>query len=225
MNAEPQKFFVGLVDLFAVWLPGALLAYLVQGDLQAAKASLGYVPGEPIERWAVFLLISYILGHFIFLAGSVTLDPLYDALKARLEKSRSRLGKGVWRSLFKAQMKPAQERVCQLKRQRLGEGDESIGAFQWAKARLALAHPEALAIVHRFEADSKFFRSLAVALVALDVWALATGRGFLVSAFPPLLVGALWRFAEQRAKAGIQAYWFVITLEGEVGARPDVTRG
>jgi hypothetical protein len=215
MNAEPQKFFVGLVDLFAVWLPGALLAYLVQADLQSAKASLGYVPGEPIERWAVFLLISYILGNFVFLIGSVTLDPLYDALKKRLGATRGRFGRWFWRSLFKEQMKPAQERVCQLKKERLDDGDLSIGAFQWAKARLALDHPEALAIVHRFEADSKFFRSLAVALVVLDVWALATGRGFLVTAFPPLLVGALWRFVEQRAKSTIQAYWFVITLEGE----------
>jgi hypothetical protein len=56
-----------------------------------------------------------------------------------------------------------------------------------------------------------------VALVVLDIWALATGRGFLVTAFPPLLAGALWRFVEQRAKSTIQAYWFLITLEGEAG--------
>jgi hypothetical protein len=98
-----------------------------------------------------------------------------------------------------------------------------MGAFQWAKARLALAHPEALAIVHRFEADSKFFRSLAVALVVLDLWAVATDRGALLAAFPPLLLGALWRFAEQRSKSTLQAYWFVITLDGESNARPAVT--
>ena len=62
----------------------------------------------------------------------------------------------------------------------------------------------------------KFFVGL------IDIWALATDRAVLVTAFPLLLVGALWRFAEQRAKSTLQAYWFVITLEGE-GARPLVT--
>ena len=44
-------------------------------------------------------------------------------------------------------------------------GKANINAFQWAKARLTLEHPVALAAVQRFEADSKFFRSFVVVLV------------------------------------------------------------
>ena len=30
MNFEPQKFFIGLVDFFSIFMPGALLTYLLK---------------------------------------------------------------------------------------------------------------------------------------------------------------------------------------------------
>ena len=36
MNFEPQKFFIGLVDFFSIFMPGALLTYLVK-DWAALK--------------------------------------------------------------------------------------------------------------------------------------------------------------------------------------------
>lgn len=43
MNFEPQKFFIGLVDFFSIFMPGALLTYLVK-DWAALKflGSAGY---------------------------------------------------------------------------------------------------------------------------------------------------------------------------------------
>jgi hypothetical protein len=74
MAFEPQKFFVGLVDFFSVLMPGGLLAYL--GKDLAAQALLGKYSYklEGTEAWMVFLFASYLLGHFIFLIGSVLDD-------------------------------------------------------------------------------------------------------------------------------------------------------
>lgn len=33
MNFDPQTFFIGLMDLFSILLPGALLTYLVMGEV------------------------------------------------------------------------------------------------------------------------------------------------------------------------------------------------
>lgn len=33
MNFEPQKFFIGLMDFFSILLPGALLSWLLMGEV------------------------------------------------------------------------------------------------------------------------------------------------------------------------------------------------
>jgi hypothetical protein len=33
MNFDPQKLFIGLMDFFSILLPGALLTWLLMGDL------------------------------------------------------------------------------------------------------------------------------------------------------------------------------------------------
>ena len=33
MNFDPQKFFIGLMDFFSILLPGALLTYLLMGEV------------------------------------------------------------------------------------------------------------------------------------------------------------------------------------------------
>lgn len=85
---------------------------------------------------------------------------------------------------------------------------------------MTLDHPEALASVQRFEADSKFFRSLFVVLCIVFPVNLWTHRHFgavafllLLLAFLLLLTLAFWRYFDQRIKATNQAYWYVIALE------------
>ena len=93
--------------------------------------------------------------------------------------------------------------------------------------------PAALATVQRFEADSKFFRSLVVVLLLLGVWGI--GRAFYIGDLassrrdPAVLAGllalclaplAFWRFAEQRGKATTQAYWYAITLAADQDGAP-----
>ena len=63
MNLDPQKFFVGLMDFFSILLPGALLTYLLMGELGPVALGNRYYEVAGAEGWAAFLFASYLFGH------------------------------------------------------------------------------------------------------------------------------------------------------------------
>ncbi len=235
MSFEPQKFFIGVVDFFSVLLPGALLTWAAMDTVGARL--LGEALPQGTVGWIVFAFSSYLLGHFVFLLGSLLLDDhVYDPIRQATEgRQVQRLASGKalspalarWlsRRLISRQADTTVARAVRLKESHLAPLDaaEAVNAFQWSKARLALEHPEALAAVQRFEADSKFFRSLVIVLLLLAPFGLAdlpeaayesllrTSLGLL------LLVLAFRRYVDQRLKATSQAYWFILTLEASRG--------
>jgi mannose-6-phosphate isomerase-like protein (cupin superfamily) len=227
MKFDPQSFFIGVIDFFSVLLPGALVAYLARDELGPILGLGAKFPqyGEA-ERWAVFLFASYLLGHFIFLVGA-KLDDIYDAIRSATDWQQTKrrdVGKRPSSSLEKwlahqcfgkdpdlaIQQALAFREVSIAKK----DGKAPINAFQWAKARLTLQYPAALATVQRFEADSKFFRSFVVVLLLVTFWNCGKGH------WPYALLGlvamsfSFWRYVDQRYKATEQAYWYLITLQG-----------
>lgn len=80
MNFDPQKFFIGLIDFFSILLPGALLTYLLMGEVGLFVLGERYSKLAGAEAWAVFLFASYLFGHLVFLLGS-WLDEFYDVLR------------------------------------------------------------------------------------------------------------------------------------------------
>jgi len=230
MGFEPQKFFIGVIDFFSVLLPGVVLAFFIKDDLWRL---LEYKPGK--DELAVFLIVSYLLGHFIFLIGSWLDDHVYDRIKAApFAEQVANVAGGkkpapFWarllaRAIIKKNVPLPVRQVVKIKDYYLDplNASASINAFQWAKAQLTLDHPEALASVQRFEADSKFFRSLFVVLCIVfpvNLWTHRNVPAFafamLLLAFLALLALAFWRYFDQRVKATNQAYWYVITLESQ----------
>lgn len=242
MNFEPQKFFIGLIDFFSVWLPGALLVYLLKdqiGQLVVGQA----LPLAGTEAWAVFLFASYLTGHLVFLGGSF-LDDSYDRLRqgtrdgqvnrlASGKKLSFRLTRGLAKAFGLEKDDKALRQALRLKQEQLDPvgASSAVNAFQWCKAKLALEHREALAEVERFEADSKFFRSLCAILILLLAWevvkagaaalwpdgpfdaiapSLSSRYAGLFAAGLLVFAAAFWRYAERRAKATSQAYWFAL---------------
>jgi ADP-ribose pyrophosphatase YjhB (NUDIX family) len=170
-------------------------------------------------------------GHPVFLLGS-WLDGIYDWLRDRTLNrqvtqvaSRGRLLSWpicVCVSLvFKRERNLAVDRAVKIREQALGalRAKYAINAFQWCKALLNLESPESLAVVQRFEADSKFFRCFTVVLlVLLAAWPFhGTGPPAGIPVVLVLLLLALWRYMEQRYKATNQAYWSVIALTAKDG--------
>jgi len=198
---EPEKFHIGVIDLFAVILPGALLAFYLRS--LALVGTFGWhLPAwsAQIEGWVLFAVIAYILGHFIFLVGSLV-DLAYDALREKF--------------VTRARNFPLQAALAvRTFHLPAGQFDErSINAFQWAKSRLALDYPVAFHHVQRFEADSKFFRSLFLVLVILAGWSLFTPTRWLAVVCAVFALLSLWRYGELRFKSTRQAYWYLIALE------------
>jgi 8-oxo-dGTP pyrophosphatase MutT (NUDIX family) len=231
MNFEPQKFFIGLMDFFSILLPGALLTWLLMDEVGPAVFGDRYAALSGDQAWAVFLFSSYLFGHLVFLIGS-WLDEFYDwARHYTLNTQITRLARRghllpwlaralVW-LVFKRESNLAVDRAAKIKQQALGplQAKNAINTFQWSKALLNVESPASLAVVQRFEADSKFFRCFTVVLLFLLLawrwqhqWPLA-GIPIVLA----LLLLALWRYMEQRHKATNQAYWSVITLAARDG--------
>ena len=83
MGFEPQKFFIGLIDFFSIFLPGAALAYVIKD--KACWIFVGLTACPPIngtEAVFIFLFGSYLLGHLVFLLGSFLDELVYDHLRA-----------------------------------------------------------------------------------------------------------------------------------------------
>ncbi len=47
MNFDPQKFFIGLMNIFSILLPGALLTYLLIGEVGPVVLGDRYLTGGP----------------------------------------------------------------------------------------------------------------------------------------------------------------------------------
>jgi len=231
MNIDPQKVFIGLMDFFSILLPGALITYLLMDEVGPAVLGCDrYQELTDAKGVAAFLVASYLVGHLVFLLGS-WLDFPYDWLRRRsLNKQIIRLAQrgtlSPWfvRALrwivFKQEEDLAVKCAGKIKEQALKplQGKEAVNTFQWSKAFLAKEHPESLAIVQRFEADSKFFRCFSIVLIVLAItWPFGKERLLGTGLLLILFFFALWRYMEQRYKATNQAYWSVITLTAKDG--------
>jgi ADP-ribose pyrophosphatase YjhB (NUDIX family) len=230
MDFEPEKFFIGLMDFFSILLPGALLTFL----LKVEATHLGWAEKLPqldgVKGWVAFLAISYVLGHFAFLLSS-WLDEFYDWLRGRTQNEQIRqLARrdkpiGWWIRLpvwlvFRKERNLAVRRAGKIKSRCLSplQAANTINNFQWCKSLLTIESPESLAVVQRFEADSKFFRCFVIVLLMLVGLAVHHQKSRWAIAGGALIPLALWRYMEQRFKATNQAYWSVINLAQKASA-------
>jgi ADP-ribose pyrophosphatase YjhB (NUDIX family) len=230
MNLDVSKFFTGLVEFFSILLPGAALTFFLMPAV--APLLLEEAWREHIDGYGVlwFLFASYLVGHLVFLLGAWWLDDLYDHVRRHslnqqireLALHDRRLGWParalVW-MLFKREADAGVRAAARLREQQLAplEAKDAINTFQWCRAWLAAEHAPSLEAVHRFEADSKFFRSFVVVLLLLAVLFALQGRWPLFTGALLLMPLALWRYADQRLKATNQAYWSVLTLTARAG--------
>lgn len=164
--AKPAEFFIGLVDLFSILLPGCIAAaglyglYLLKSEPVPYFTALeqGFPEGSNWPFWVALALASYLLGHFIFLLGSVSVDNLYDATYRRLKRDSDVM----------------QPRTRVLLSTVMGLQPADVDStLQWATTFARMRVPAAMVEVDRLEADSKFFRSLSVLLLLADAAAAA----------------------------------------------------
>jgi ADP-ribose pyrophosphatase YjhB (NUDIX family) len=231
MSFEPEKFFIGLMDFFSILLPGALITYFVQDTAGLWLFGARYLEASETEAAIRFAFSSYLLGHFIFLAGSWIDDAIYDPIRKGTESrqierlaEKKRLYPRFLRKFAAWFFRNDDETLGQairIKNRYMGPTPKgAINTFQWSKAFLTIEKPSTMAGVQRFEADSKFFRSLAVVLFLLMFCGKMVPNQTAIVVLAVGIVPALWRYADQRRKSINQAYWYVMTLDAGKPCEP-----
>jgi hypothetical protein len=234
--AKPSDFYVGVIDLFSIMLPGAILTWVCWARWGADPAVQAFLPGRESGQWVAFLLAAFGVGHLVFMVASLvdlsfdwfrkrvltwTLPPFRRAVEESAYQAASALRTvGLATEPSAAAGSPAARAETWARAMlRAREGMPTIplptNTYQWSRAVLRLRAPAALGAVVRLEADSKFFRSLFVVFLLLAIAAPLDAReGVRLPLSVPLLLlfAALsyWRYAEQRAKGITEAYRAVI---------------
>jgi hypothetical protein len=197
--AKPGDFFIGVIDFFAILLPGLLLALFLAAD--------GRMPVDNRLFWPCVLAGGYIAGHLLHALGAL-LDPiLYDSIFQAdrnpldcplLTKRRSDYVHWWDRIWFDVYTYPHRVHQLSAYSAKVVNSTPSYrnglplhvfstadlnaiayaenraeakpsGVFQWARAWLRTHSRTATAEIDRLEADSKLFRSLTVVLVPIAV--------------------------------------------------------
>ena len=189
---KPGDFLLGVLDLFAIMLPGSLATWLVVQYIPTpallSALSFGLEPPNP-DRFVLitaFLLSSFMLGHFVFMAGA-ELDPSYDRWRRRAKPPTRDKAFLAARNLQKT------------RNQELIGGDFST--LKWARTYIQVQSAAARVEIDRLEADQKFFRGLVVVSPAFALHFLLY-EGALVGATLAITLGMLSyrRYRDQRWK-------------------------
>ena len=209
---KPSDFFVGVVDFFAILLPGAAFVYLFRPFL-TDDVPIDWLPTTSTQSWVLFLVLAYIVGHLLHALGSGLLDHrvYHDIYLPRKRPFHARAAELANDALAKDEhaMKTLLARV------RLETKANSTGTnyYDWCLSDIRVTRPAGAAEVDRLQADSKFFRSmvfvfLAAALVSFGATLVSFRPAlaiFSVSAFA-LTIFAIWRFCELRWTATKRVY-------------------
>jgi hypothetical protein len=153
---KPGDFLLGVLDFFAVLLPGSMFTWLATQYLPPDALRRALSPGwggEPdsVVVITALLLSSYLFGHLVFMAGA-KLDPMYDGWRRRTKQMDADKGYNA-----------AKELQAELTKKLVGG---EFSTLKWAKTYVQVIAPGARVEIDRLEANSKFFRSLVVVSVA-----------------------------------------------------------
>lgn len=232
---KPADFLIGVVELFAVLIPGALLTAILlswaigdgQPDLTTAAATLG---ASTAVRWVSFLVSAYVLGHVLSALGGLVLDPLYDKVYRDWWLPRfNRRKHGRYELVASAAKATAHEEWTTTFKAALdSKGQSDFNSFAWAQASVLAAGNEGAAEIERTQADSKFFRSFVLVLLvglahvaAIGSLVLPSQRELELLLAAGLLGLSTWRYLALRLSAITLAYEHYLQLH----VRPANQRG
>lgn len=151
MNLKPGDLFFGLMEFLGFIVPGFILSVTLPTIINYPCLKSIDITGEKTTAfsWFAFIMISYILGHFLHHICAMILNPIYEItyLKMKLKKHKSFITK------------------CEeIINQKLPVKTDNLKA---AEAYLRINNPSVLPELERHQANSKLFRSLCLLSVYL----------------------------------------------------------
>jgi len=201
--AKSGNIHIGIVDFFAVFLPGAIAtALLFNTDVEFEHVFT--LPENLAGQWFAFLLAAYFIGHIIFVLGAFLDAGFENIRKWRLEQGARTAVEND--ELFFA--------VQVLKVKLFADNSFAVpkNNYQWAKTLLVQECPNSIIEVNRLEADSKFFRSLSV-ISFMAIFYVGMNTNEIMGVALIAITGICFmRYYERRLKSTSLAYLHVITL-------------
>jgi hypothetical protein len=195
--AKPNDFFVGIIDLFAILLPGGVLTFALMAAYQPFFDEVVSLSGA--QGWVAFLFGSYLLGHIIFMLGA-RLDYLYDSQRKKnnpyTNESAYQCASNIKNNLLRK------------------EEIDSVNTYHWSISFLTTHYPEAMVEINRLVADSKFFRSLVVILPVVSFILFTSEHYWHAIIFIALIVPCYLRYYGRRLKSTTRAYQYIVMLNG-----------
>jgi len=212
--SKPGDLFLGVIDVFAVLVPGLAGVGLILWDQGKLSPKLE-------GPFLLSLLVpGYLLGHAAFGLGSVLDWAVYDRLFRPSEADRGKSkGSRIYQYRHKNDMLFRLARQVAAGSQHSAASSPPGGMYQWARSWLRLRSPEATAEIDRAEANSKLFRGLCPVVAGYSLWhwraALANGAWSYAIAATLFL---LWRYCDLRQKSIRTCYLAYIQLQQEAPA-------
>lgn len=213
-DPKPSDLFLGVIEFFAILLPGAAFVYLVQ-PWTASFVPVELRPPDDTTRWIVFLVLSYIVGHVLHAFAGKLDRSIYDSLYLQCtETSHYRAVQLVKNKQFAALREDKELSATLYARALFRAGNDASGTsiYDWCLSFIRLQSPAAAAEVDRCQADSKFFRSLAVVMLTSVLVGAAKGSLTATGVSLLILFFSIWRFCALRWEATKRVYEFYLLL-------------
>ena len=215
---KPSDFFIGVVDFFAVLLPGAALVYILQPVIVTGMHK-AWLPATPTQGWVMFLVLAYITGHLLHALGSLLLDK-YVYQKLYLPRFRSSHTKAAKLMDDPSALRNDEDAAkTLLARVRLTTKANATGTnyYDWCLSDVRVNSPAGAIEVDRLQADSKFFRSMVFVFLLTALVSIRESSTSISLAAAALTVFAIWRFCELRWTATKRVYEYYLLLRSPSG--------
>lgn len=194
---KPQNFFIGIIDFFAIILPGGVGSLILYYQLNT-KISHTLFTSES-HYLIAFLFSSYFLGHIIFMLSSY-LDIIADKLILSTKIPSNEL---------------AYRKAKEIKYSFLPEVSElELNTYKWSTSLLTTHFPEAMIEIDRVISDSKFFRSFILIIPCIVVVFLSNNEFTFALCTAIILIPCILRYYDRRIESNTRAYQYVIMLHG-----------
>jgi hypothetical protein len=228
---KPGDFFVGVVDLFGIVIPGAIVIYLLE-HIIPATAYQTWKLGTSVENWIVTVLLAYLAGSYVLVLTQRTFGPLYHwawsansrwwwpdyfARKARLmDEYKAYVSARVRLEIASP---PGVLAISDLVQQ------DSDG---WATRFVRTKVPQAVTEIDRYRADERLFRSLTLVFVVALVVAVASvvthrgAEGWVIPLLVALILLSAYLFVQRRYTRELTTYQYFMALHatGPSSAEP-----
>lgn len=207
MNVKPSDYFLSLVEFFGILLPGALLCFLFLPEARYIFGALNVQIARGYQEWIIFLVISYLAGHYVNYFGR-TIRVSYNRLLFSFEKLRTyhrRRDIGELHSYVSRQMHRAfgaSEMVAYY-----------VPTLAWATSFVRQKSPLTAMEIERMQASSVFFVNFSAVLLLISVKWIVIGSFLAAAVTIGLSIFSFFAFRHLTTEILRFTYTYYIVLE------------